>query len=149
MSSRSEHKTEKLPCHPTVGESVDGWYILGEEKISNIGVQNLGIFRVCRDKDCEHILKITHTYQNAEHEAKLQNECAEYGLCKPVEHLWECTDKIGSKRGVLVMSKLTDTFIDRLDLMKDHNRIWNMVKQALNLLMNLHKIGIIHGDTHR
>jgi len=46
MSSRSENKTEKLPCNPTVGDSVDGWYILGEEKISNIGVQIRGIFRV-------------------------------------------------------------------------------------------------------
>ncbi len=128
-------------CYPAKHDPVKGWYITGSD-LGEHGAANLGVYRACRDKDCEHVIKIGTTAK-IEKEINMQNECAKHNLCKPVEDWWRCDyGKIA-----FVMPILDQTLKKKLSTIGSSNEeSLKLIKEDLYLIWKLHQVGIVHRD---
>ena len=137
--------------YPTKKYHVRGWILEGDEIIGQGNASS--VFKVCRDMNCDYVMKIINKNQHAhiKREICFQNICSTYKLCKPVEDWWLSEDK----GGVIIMPILEETLSDRLkkvekikDLHKKNKEKWNLVKKAIRLILRMHKLGISHNDSH-
>jgi tRNA A-37 threonylcarbamoyl transferase component Bud32 len=134
-------RTLNYECYPTKHDPVRGWYIIGPN-LGESGAANLGVYRVCKDQDCEHIIKIGNSAK-IKKEINIQNECAKHNLCKAVEDWWKCNDN----KTAFVMPMLDRTLKEKLSAIGSINEeSGNLIKDALSLIWRLHQIDIIHFD---
>nr|QBK85541.1 MAG: hypothetical protein LCMAC101_01280 [Marseillevirus LCMAC101] len=109
------------------------------------------VFHACRANNCHYVLKCIELGPNQNisvfnNEVTLQNECAKYGLCMPVEDSWHCHDGRG---GAIITGLLEQSLGDWLKNTPNVSEKWNIIKQALMLIAKLHiQADLTHGDVH-
>ena len=108
------------------------------------------VLQVCRDNDCNYIIKIIHMNEFSypkvfNREVCFQRVCAENGLCKPVEDWWLCDD---GETGVIITPILKQTLREEMRWDLPLQDILPWVKKGFRLIHDLHKLGIVHGSAH-
>lgn len=143
--------TSKNFCYPTEKISVNEWLIKG----GRIGAESMygQIFIACKKLSCGYVLKVIkgETHQEIENEVYFQKECAQAGLCKPVEDWWLCTDDGDHEKnrgGVIITPVLQYTVKQAIKSGVTDDELINLVKSVIEITIKLHSVGIIHGDLH-
>lgn len=143
---RKSSKYCKTSCFPTTKIGVNTWKLGSEIPVGEPSAFGI-VFEACSGEDCDHVLKCMSktNEKQIKNEIKMMNLCAAAGLCMPVADSWICDDKKG---GAIIMPRLDISLKTKLKATSDEKEQWDMIKQALYLIRNLHKVGIRHGDSH-
>ena len=147
--------TKEIICYPAK-KNVSDWHIKSGIELGNKSF-NI-IVQTCKKTDCNYVMKLVkyENHEDIKREVCLQNICAKQGICLPVEEWWLCPNskKFG---GVIITPILDQTLEDYIDNKKKsiqlktdmtnisiRRDIWSMMKKALKLILELHKLGIVH-----
>ena len=145
------------PCYPIIELILDSpqsckhdWKMT--EVIGTDGTYG-EVWAVCCQDDCNHALKYMpyddvksgrqNTKEDIINEMKLQQTCAEKGLCPFIKQAWMC--RAG---GAIVMDLYDVTVRQLLTETVDINVHANILAYVLALVDKLHRHGIYHGDLH-
>ncbi len=144
------HKSSKYcktSCFPTTKIGVNTWKLGKEIPVGEPSAFGI-VFEACRDQNCDYVLKCMSktTKHQIKNEVKMMNLCAAAGMCMPATDSWICDDKKG---GAIIMPLLDITLKTKLKTTPDGSKQWDMIKEALLLIRDLHiNVGIRHGDSH-
>jgi serine/threonine protein kinase len=138
--------------YPTKKHKINGW--LAETEIS-IGRGLYGnVFKVCKEKNCDFVMKVIYNYDinSVRREICIQGICSKYNLCKPVADSW-----LIQNGGVIISSVMEQTLLGKLTEVNTDNfktvnyrikKLVELFKNSWILIFKLHKLGIYHGDCH-
>jgi tRNA A-37 threonylcarbamoyl transferase component Bud32 len=147
------HRRREIICHPARKDS-------SKEKLWDVKTEvQLGkgkystILQACKNKDCDYVMKLVkyEFHERIENEVKMQKKCAKHGLCPPVIDWWLCP-KSEDYGGVIISPLLDENLKDYLmeatcvNANNDKKRVWVTLKKSLVILVNLHKLKMIHGN---
>ena len=164
-------KRRIITVYPTKKHPIRGWLAEDEVKIGSGHYGN--VFKVCRKKNCDFIIKVIHksTHENIKKEICMQKTCAKHGLCKPVEDWW----LLQGEGGVIITPVLNETLFDRIlnvevKVLDDYFHLdgvipegtdpllhkeldevifkdqFELIKLGWEMILKLHQLGIVHGD---
>lgn len=105
------------------------------------------VFRACCDENCEFILKVDKNGYNCR-EVISQLEASQTGLSPKIHEVWRCIKNKKDIATIIIMDKLDITLEDFLKDEKNKKFVNEIIDKVFSLLDNLHKIKIIHNDTH-
>jgi tRNA A-37 threonylcarbamoyl transferase component Bud32 len=147
------HRRREIICHPGRKDISKPrlWDIKNDIQLGKGHYSN--ILQVCKKKDCEYVIKLVkyEFHENIENEVKMQKKCAKHEICPPVVDWWLCP-KSEDYGGVIISPILEQNLKDYVmestcsNINNDNKRIWAMLKKSLVLLVNLHKLNLIHGN---
>ena len=145
---------KQIICYPAKKnlsqEGAERWEIKDGVELGNGYFSN--IFQVCENHDCEYVMKLIKNkdHEEIEKEVFLQKKCSESGICLPVIDWWLCPSS--KEYGGVIISPIVDESL--LGYIKsrsersfsDNNRrmVWGMMKKALELILDLHRIDVVH-----
>ena len=103
-------KREIITVYPTKKHPIRGWLAEDEVKLGNGFFGN--VFKVCKDKNCDFIMKVIHKspHKDIKNEIKIQKICSKYKLCKPITDWW----LLQGEGGIIIMPVLKETLQQRL-----------------------------------
>ena len=109
------------------------------------------ILQACKENNCDYVMKLVkhEFHENIENEVKLQKICAQHNVCPPVVDWWLCPNS-NNYGGVVISPILKENLRQKIEsdrhsnVNNDRKRIWAMLKKALKLLLELHKLNIVH-----
>lgn len=137
-----------LPCKSIGDKPINGWTVKKQIVAGSINK----VMQVCRKNQCGYVMKVISDddHNDIKREICFQNICAEYGLCKPVKDWWLCpAQETGYEiGGVIITPILKMTLRERRKSLENGEKDWKLLKQALRLILQLHHLGISHGDAH-
>jgi serine/threonine protein kinase len=138
--------------YPTKKDPIYGW-LLEDEVMLASGFSG-DVFKVCKEQKCDYVMKVIKPSKiplYIKREICMQKICSEHNLCKPVVDFW----LLQGGGGVIVTQVLEETLNTKLMKIEDikggkkRKRLkWEIIKQAIDLILRLHQIGIIHRDAH-
>lgn len=106
--------------------------------------------KICKENDCEYVVKIIVEKQgytnkkDIENEIIMQNKCSEEKLCIKVEY-----NSFGKNCGIIIMKRLEKTLLTAITEMKNDIDKKKIIELAINMITDLHKNArIIHNDCH-
>ena len=109
------------------------------------------VWSVCCNNDCNHALKYMpyndgirmNSTQDIINEIKMQNACADVGLCPYIQDAW-----LTDKGGVVVMDLYKITAKQMLLMHDSIVEKQKILAYIVTLVDKLHRYGIYHGDLH-